>query len=103
MQSDSFQIFEYMLKELRKLSTNIAVRLEMALLERINERRLREVATLMAYLKNPQFLDRVSERSLILKYATRAEITKQAKELYMRLFHNAPEPSTDDDHHSDTG
>ena len=94
-----FQIFEYVIGELRKLDTSTALRLEMAVEERCNERRLKDASTLLAYLRDPQFLDPsypgFEER--VLQYSEKKEITKFARDVYIRLFYKgAPLPSQAD-------
>ena len=85
------EVFEYMLSELRKLSSSIAHRLELAVEERIHERRLMEASTLLAYLKDPGFIDRKTTKTgenKILPYANRKEITNLARDIQIRLFNN---------------
>ena len=77
------QIFEYTITELRKLHTTISYRLEIALENRISERRLKVESTLLGYLKNPKFLH---DGEKVLTYANKSEITKLARDLYIRLF-----------------
>ena len=89
------RIFEYILKELRLLDSRIAERLEAAVHERIIERRQKEASTLLAYLKDPTFLTRVSKGKLILDYANKTTIRTLAKDLYMRLFPTENQPQGD--------
>ena len=73
--------------ELSGLHTTFGVLLLQAIEDRINERRTEEqmgLSTLLAYLENSKFLE--STRGLCLKYASRNEIAKVARDLYMRLF-----------------
>ena len=78
------QIFEYALRELHKLESDIGKRLCEEVEYRINERRQKTVATLLAYLENPMFLNH--NRNLKLEYASKTEIQKLAKEILLRLF-----------------
>ena len=55
------EIFEYIIEELRKLNTPIALRLELAVEDRVAERRLKEAATLLAYLRGAYTYDVHSE------------------------------------------
>ena len=86
-----------MLSELRKLNSTLAHRLELAVDDRIHERRLKEASTLLAYLKDPEFLDRrttATGEPRILPYANRKEITNLARDIHVRLFHNRPAAQT---------
>ena len=84
------EIFEYILKELRKLNSSIAIRLEVAILDRVTERRLKEAATLLAYFKDPKFLSRVSKEHFVLEYASKTAIRNLIRDIYLRLFHSGP-------------
>ena len=75
-----------MLKELSALDSTIAARLLTSLEFRINERRQIGLATLLAYLKKPKFLETTDK--LRLPYANKEQITRLAKILYDRLFQN---------------
>ena len=90
-----FQIFEYIIGELRKLNTPIAFRLETAVEERFTERRLKEAATLLAYLRDPRFLEPSypGYDDRVLDYSDKKEITKFAKDLYISAFYKGATPS----------
>ena len=45
-----------------------------------------ELSTLLAYLENPEFLTTTS--TCVLEYASRNDLPKIAKEVYVRLFLN---------------
>ena len=94
-----YQIFEYIIEELRKLNTPIALRLELAVEDRVAERRLKEAATLLAYLKDPKFLDRLPQENKVLPYASKKEITTFARDLYIRLFHKEENPQAQRPNH----
>lgn len=70
------------------MNTAIAFRLETAVEDRFYERRLKEAATLVAYLRDPQFLDPSypGSEDRVLQYADKKEITKLARDLYIQLF-----------------
>ena len=78
------RIFEFSLGELDKLKSTVAKDLRTKLYNRIDERRLKDVATLSGYLHNPKFQ---FGRKLILSYSNKAEITELAVSIYTRLFH----------------
>lgn len=91
------EVFEYILSELRRLNSSIAHRLELAVEERIHERRLMEASTLLAYLKDPGFIDRKTTKTgenKILPYANRKEITNLARDIHIRLFNNMADAQT---------
>ena len=74
---------EFALEKLDLLTSSIAINLRDHLFERINERRLKDVSTLLGYLKNPKFQ---FGRNLRLEYSNKTEITNLAFTLYTRLF-----------------
>ena len=81
------RIFEYLLRELRKLNTEVGMRLCNEVEYRIFERRLKIPATLLAYLEKPMFLQRMSVRHPpLLAYATKCEIQMEARDILVRLF-----------------
>ena len=92
------RIFEYMIRELRELKSDVGVRLCTEVEYRIYERRLKIPATLMAYLENPMFLIQKTPKKL-LTYATKVEIQNEAKDLLLRLFsaENNNDPGSDSD------
>ena len=89
----SFQIFELMIADLRKLDSSFAVRLLAQVEERIDERRLKVASTLLAYLEDPTFLEQVDD--LILQYSSKSLITSLARDIYFRLYH-VPKPAEDE-------
>ena len=66
----------------------------MAVEERINERRLKEAATALAYLRDPKFLDNLphSRPPKVLPYSTKKEIAGFMRDLYIRLFNKEENP-----------
>ena len=86
-----------MIERLNQLESEFAKKLLFALKCRIIERWQITVATLLAYLENPAFLN--TTESLNLAYASRDEIAIKASELYTRLFPavSPPVPENDSD------
>ena len=79
------QIFEFAFIQLDQLTSEISTDLRMSMYRRIEERRLEDVTTLLAYLKNPRFLNNKPSK---LSYSTKAGITEMAISVYTRLFEN---------------
>ena len=77
------KIFEFALEQLDALTSSVAKDLRVHLHERITERRLQGVATLLGYLRNPKFQ---FGRKLRLEYSNKAAITELAVSIYTRLF-----------------
>ena len=83
-----------MIKELSQLDSPFARRLNGAVQERIEQRRLPILSTLMAYLENPNFLH--GTKNLHLKYAGKNDITKAIRDLIIDLkFDQEPESDHD--------
>ena len=78
------RIYEWMLRKLDELESNVSDRLRNEVGYRISERRPKKVATLLAYLENPMFLDLTKDR--LLKYATKPEIKEMANDILLRLY-----------------
>ena len=58
---------------------------------------MKTAATLLAYLRNPKFLDDVKNGGKVLTYANRKDITNLARDIYIRLFHKEdPFPDEND-------
>ena len=90
-----------MIRELRQLNTSIAIRLEMAVMDRVKERRLKEAATLLAYLRDPKFIDNLPSPNKILSYANKKEVANLARDLYIRLFQKATPAQNQSDENQD--
>ena len=82
-QADEF--FEVTLGRLWESKSEIARSLAEKLYTRILQRRLKTVATLLAYLENPHFLKAIGKQTH-LSYATKNEITEFMATLYERLY-----------------
>ena len=78
--------FEWGLRALKSFKTPIANRLYQSLLNRILQRRQQDLATLLAYLEQPSFLDMVGNEPTHLSYSSRKDMSKLAVDLYVRLF-----------------
>ena len=80
-----------MIKRLRGLTSTFGIQLTLAIEDRVNERRDKtqmELSTLLGYLENRNFFKTIKDS--VLEYATRNELPKIARDLYMRLFHDEP-------------
>ena len=82
--AEADRIYEWVLMRLDELKSNASERLRNEVEYRILERRQKEVATLVAYLENPMFLDQKKKR--LLQYATKTEIQQVANDLLVRLY-----------------
>ena len=80
------RIFEFALRHLDQLDSTVAKDLRELMYERIEERRLKTIATLLAYLENPKFR-LAAGREERLPYSNKTEITEAAISVYTRLFH----------------
>ena len=91
------QVLEFILTGLGKDTTQFGASMHQAILERLQQRRLPQIAGLLRYLSG----DDLNESSLI--YPPRQELIKVAKELYIKLFWEAttevenPEPPSQTD------
>ena len=79
------RIFEFALGKLDSLTSSVSITLRDFMYDRIIERRLKDVATLLGFLENPKFL---IGKDQLLPYSNRAEITDTAVSVYTRLFNN---------------
>ena len=84
-----------MIERLENLDSEISKKLLFAIKYRIIERRQKVVATLIAYLEDPNFLNTTSGKHL--DYSTHDEIAKKAKELFLRHFPPLAPPVVEDD------
>ena len=83
------RIIEFLLMETGKDNSNFGSEMHRRLNERIVERRNIRVAGLLRYLSSN------SDGESVLAYPTKLEITKFARDIYIRLF--KPEPSAEDE------
>ena len=65
------------------MDSTFALRLLTQVEKRIDERRLKVAATLLAYLEDPSFLE---QEDLILSYGSKYDIAKLARDMWLRLF-----------------
>ena len=82
--AEADRIFEYELRELQKLKSDIGQRFAEEIEYRITERRLKTAATLLAYLENPMFQSSIKNPTL--EYANKTEIQRLARDVLLRLF-----------------
>lgn len=82
-------IFDFLFSELKKLNTEISLKLLNTLEKRIQERRQVELSTLLLYLQNPQNIYSIDKKSKVLLYASRTNIISMAKNILFRIFPNS--------------
>ena len=84
-----------MIEKLQELESEFAKKLLYSVKKRIIERRQITVATLLAYLENPAFLNTTG--SLNLTYSSRDEIAEEILELDTRLYPSTPTSAAGND------
>lgn len=79
-------ILEQLLSDLNKQSSAISHRLFEAVLFRVNERRVKVIASIAKYLQNPSDYSRLIKQNEFLSYCTKAEVVEQSIKLLQRLY-----------------